>query len=61
MRVAIPVRRGASKMNADEEREALEAAGKESRGLLVLKRAVEVVGWLAALALLAFAGHAVFA
>lgn len=48
-------------MNADKEQTGVEPAGKESRRLLVMKRALEVLGWLAAFALLAFAGHAVFA
>ncbi|HWW73893.1 MAG TPA: hypothetical protein VNZ44_00770 [Pyrinomonadaceae bacterium] len=38
-----------------------EQAEREARRLLVMKRALEVVAWLAAVALLAFAGHAVFA
>ena len=48
-------------MNADKEQTGVEPAGTESRRLLVMKRALEVLGWLAAFALLAFAGHAVFA
>jgi hypothetical protein len=34
---------------------------KEARRLLVMKRVLEVLGWLTAVALFAFAGHAVFA
>ena len=34
---------------------------REARRLLVIKRALEVVGWLTAFALLAFASHAVLA
>jgi len=34
---------------------------RNARRLLVMKRALEVLAWLAAFALLAFAGHAVFA
>lgn len=48
-------------MKAGEEEARAEKAETESRRLLVMKRVLEVLGWLAALALLAFAGHAVFA
>jgi hypothetical protein len=34
---------------------------KDARRLLVMKRVVEILGWLTAVALLAFASHAVFA
>jgi hypothetical protein len=34
---------------------------KDARRLLVMKRVLEVLGWLTAVALFAFAGHAVFA
>jgi hypothetical protein len=34
---------------------------KDARRVLVMKRVVEVLGWLTAVALFAFAGHAVFA
>ena len=51
-------------MNADKERtgvEPAEAGRWESGRMLMMKRVLEVLGWLAAVALLAFAGHAVFA
>ena len=40
-----------------------EQAARErgARRLLLMKRALEVLAWLAAVALFAFAGHAVFA
>ena len=51
-------------MNADKERtgvEPAEAGRWESGRMLMMKRVLEVLGWLAAVALLAFASHAVFA
>ena len=48
-------------MNADKEREGVELTGTESRRLMMMKRVLEILGWLAAFALLAFASHAVFA
>jgi hypothetical protein len=48
-------------MKAEKEETRAEKAATESRRLLMLKRVLEALGWLAALALLAFAGHAVFA
>jgi hypothetical protein len=48
-------------MKAEKEETRAEKAATESRRLLMLKRLLEALGWLAALALLAFAGHAVFA
>jgi hypothetical protein len=41
--------------------EVAEAGLRDERRRLLLKRALEVVGWLVALALLAFAGRAVLA
>ena len=43
-------------MNADDEQ-----AEREARRMLIVKRVFEVLGWLTAVALLAFASHAVFA
>ena len=43
-------------MNADDEQ-----AEREARRMLIVKRVLEVLGWLTAVALLAFASHAVFA
>jgi hypothetical protein len=51
-------------MNADKERTGVEPAQverRESRRMLIMKRVLEVLGWLTAVALLAFAGRAVFA
>jgi len=45
-------------MNADAARARTQ---KEARRLEVMKRVVEVLGWLTAVAILAFASHAVFA
>ena len=38
-----------------------EQAEREARRLLIMKRVLEVLGWLTAVALFAFASHAVFA
>ncbi|PYT05263.1 MAG: hypothetical protein DMF65_00585 [Acidobacteria bacterium] len=43
-------------MNANDEQ-----AEREARRMLIVKRVLEVLGWLTAVALLAFASHAVFA
>jgi hypothetical protein len=51
-------------MNANDERtgvEPTENERRESRRMLIMKRVLEVLGWLTAVALLAFASHAVFA
>jgi hypothetical protein len=45
-------------MNADAARA---RSQKESRRLEIMKRVVEVLGWLTAVAILAFASHSVFA
>jgi hypothetical protein len=45
-------------MNLENE---LTQSEKEARRLHVMKRVLEVLGWLTAVALFAFAGHAVFA
>jgi hypothetical protein len=45
-------------MNVENQ---LTRSGKDARRLLVMKRVVEVLGWLTAVALFAFASHAVFA
>jgi hypothetical protein len=45
-------------MNIDDE---LTQQEREARRLLIMKRVLEVLGWLTAVALFAFAGHAVFA
>ena len=51
-------------MNANEERtgvEPTENERRESRRMLIVKRVLEILGWLAAVALFAFASRAVFA
>jgi hypothetical protein len=45
-------------MNVENQ---LSRNGKDARRLLVMKRVAEVLGWLTAVALFAFASHAVFA
>jgi hypothetical protein len=45
-------------MNVESQ---LTQSEKDARRLLVMKRVVEILGWLTAVALLAFASHAVFA
>src|ERR1700760_1755603 len=51
-------REGLRAMNADAARARSE---KEARRLKMMKRVVEVIGWLTAVAILAFASHSVFA
>ncbi|HEX3559231.1 MAG TPA: hypothetical protein VHU19_08500 [Pyrinomonadaceae bacterium] len=51
-------------MNANGGREVVELSfveSRRSRRMLIMKRVLEVLGWLTVVALLAFAGHAVFA